>query len=468
MESKRGWRLRYWIIGGYMIPLTALVLSAIATIFNINTVNQRSSDLYRSEQVDSVVNDLAVSVQSSDKAFEGYLLSKTQKTLSSYQESQNRSKQLLAQLMTIVQNEGDRQIAVKVESILNDLRRLQSDVIELVEQNKLDQAIKTWSRQENRQKADDITALVEEMQSREAEAVSTAIRQQQDALNNLRLVVLMVTSASLLLSILIGFWVISRTAQRMNASASAIAASTTEIVATIEQQERSAMQQATSVNQTTTTMDELGASSRQSAEQAEASATGAQQVLLLVDGRTQDGQTSRASLREKVGEIATQILRLSEHTNQIGSISTLVSDLANQTNMLALNAAVEAVRAGEHGKGFSVVAAEIRKLADQSKKSAEKINALVVEIQNSTNSTVMVTDEGTKTVDKIVDAVKTITLNGQQIALTSNQQAIAVQQVVGAMNSLNLAARETAAGISQIKVGTKRLNDAAQELKTIV
>ncbi|MEH2459113.1 hypothetical protein [Nostoc sp.] len=59
-------------------------------------------------------------------------------------------------------------------------------------------------------------------------------------------------------------------------------------------------------------------------------------------------------------------------------------------------------------------------------------------------------------------------MNGQQISLTSNQQAIAVQQVVEAMNSLNITARETASGISQIKVGTQRLNDAAQELKAVV
>jgi methyl-accepting chemotaxis protein len=254
----------------------------------------------------------------------------------------------------------------------------------------------------------------------------------------------------------------------INKVVTAISSSSSEISATIEQQERSAIQQATSVNQTTTTMDELGASSRQSAEQAEGSAAGAQQVLILVDGRTQEGQTNQSSLREKVGDIASQILRLSEQTNQIGTISILVSDLANQTNMLALNAAVEAVRAGEHGKGFAVVAAEIRKLADQSKKSAEKINALVADIQSSTNSTVMVTDEGTKTVEKIVDAMKTIALSGQQISLNSNQQMIAVQQVVAAMNSLNIAARETASGISQIKVGTQRLNDAAQDLKSIV
>jgi hypothetical protein len=119
----------------------------------------------------------------------------------------------------------------------------------------------------------------------------------------------------------------------------AIVSSSTEIAATIEQQERIASEQAVSVNQTTTTMDELSASSRQSADQAEAAANGAKQVLTLVDRQNlQAGYmtSNGSSLREKVEQITDQILHLSEQTGQIGIISTLVSDLANQTNMLAL------------------------------------------------------------------------------------------------------------------------------------
>ena len=93
--------------------------------------------------------------------------------------------------------------------------------------------------------------------------------------------------------------------------------------------------------------------------------------------------------------VADQILRLGEQTTQIGSIANLVKDLATQTNMLALNAAVEAARAGDHGKGFAVVASEVRKLADQSKKSAEEAAALIAEVQKATNSTIMVTEEST-------------------------------------------------------------------------
>lgn len=265
----------------------------------------------------------------------------------------------------------------------------------------------------------------------------------------------------------------------------AVVNSASEIAATIEQQEKSTTLQATSVNETTTTVDELGASSRQSAEQAEAAAAGAKQALDLAEGGALAVDRTLQEmelLREKVSAIADQILRLSEQTSQIGSISNLVTDLANQTNMLALNAAVEAVRAGEHGKGFAVVSGEIRKLADKSKKSTEKINALVTDIQNAINSTVMVTDEGTKTVEKsvaianktaeafagVTDAMNNVVLNSQQISLNVQQQAVAINQVVGAMNDLNEAAKETASGIGQVKVGTQRLNEAAANLKVLI
>ncbi len=157
----------------------------------------------------------------------------------------------------------------------------------------------------------------------------------------------------------------------------------------------------------------------------------------------------------------------------------MVAGVAEQTNMLALNAGVEAARAGEQGKGFSVVAGEIRKLADQTKQSAEKINVLVEDIQASINSTVMVTDQGSKKAleeiklaestvtvfQQITDAINNVFLNSQQISMSSKQQAVAVQQVISAMNAVNLGARENVAGINQVTTATTELNQNAERLK---
>lgn len=264
-----------------------------------------------------------------------------------------------------------------------------------------------------------------------------------------------------------------------------IVSSSTEIAATIEQQERIAVQQAASVNQTTTTMDELGASSRQSAMQAESALEKASHVLnMAAEGSkvVQKTQQGMLTLTEKVGGIAEQVLHLSQQTNQIANITNLVSDLANQTNMLAINATVEAVRAGEQGKGFGVVAREIRKLADQSKTSAAEINDLINDIQNAINKTVMVTDEGNTTLDNslkltegtadtfnhVANAINSVVVSSQQIYLNTKQQALAIEQVVDAMNALNKGAAEAASGITQSRIGTQKLNQAALNLRYVV
>lgn len=283
----------------------------------------------------------------------------------------------------------------------------------------------------------------------------------------------------------IAIFLASRTTRSVNKIVRAIASSSSQIAVTVEQQERIASQQLYAVDRTATTMDELGESSKACAEQAEAAAFGATQALKLTAGGSQAVDNTlkeMATLTKNVAAIQTQILRLSEQTDRIGNISSLVSDLANQTNMLAINAAVEAVRAGESGKGFAVVANEIRKLGDQSKESAIKINALVADIQKAISSTAMVTGDGTKTVENgvklarktadsfagVAEAIDRIVLNSKQIYFTARNQAIAIEDVVEAVNSLNLAAQETASGISQVKLGISQLNQAAQNLKSVV
>lgn len=277
----------------------------------------------------------------------------------------------------------------------------------------------------------------------------------------------------------------NRVTQFIKNMAETIARSSGAIVDTVEMQEVTVNMQANSAIETSTTVNELGESSFQSAEQAEASATGARQALSLAEDGTRAVQQTlqgMTGLREKVDAIANQIVNLGEQTGQITVVSELVADLASQTNMLALNAAVEAARAGEQGRGFSVVAGEIRKLADQSKKSADKINALAEDIQVAINKTVMVTDEGTKTVNEgivlaqstaatfagVTDAINNVFLNSQQISTSAKQQAVSIQQVLSSITNISQGSQESAVGMHQVKMTTKELTQVADELKAAV
>ncbi|MEM9482391.1 MAG: methyl-accepting chemotaxis protein, partial [Cyanobacteria bacterium P01_F01_bin.116] len=281
------------------------------------------------------------------------------------------------------------------------------------------------------------------------------------------------------------FWLVLRTSKLLQTSIASVADSSSNIAETVGAQEKVVTEQTSSVNQTTSTIEDLGAASLQAAQKADTSANGAREALTLSETGSQAVENTVneiEDLQAKVSAIADQIMQLSEQTDQISTISNLVADVADQTNMLALNAAVEAARAGEQGKGFAVVAGEIRKLADQSRDSASKIGTLVETIQSSINSTVMVTDEGTKTAkagietakdtanvfSKISTAINEVYNNSQQIAQTAKQQAVSVQQAVSSMNAINLGAKETANAVGKVQNSTETLQTIAEELQVVI
>lgn len=156
-------------------------------------------------------------------------------------------------------------------------------------------------------------------------------------------------------------------------------------------------------------------------------------------------------LNHTVSEIAQHADRLEESTRRIGTVAALASELANQTNMLALNAAVEAVRAGEYGRGFSVIATEIRKLADRSRQAAENINELLEEIHAALKVTVDSSDRGTQMVktnveiggemstalNRVRPAIEAVVASSQQISKSTQEQSNAIAQVVEAINAMD-------------------------------
>ena len=172
--------------------------------------------------------------------------------------------------------------------------------------------------------------------------------------------------------------------------------------------------------------------------------------------------------------IAESILGLAEQAQAIGEIIAAVSDIADQTNLLALNAAIEAARAGEHGRGFSVVAGEIKALADLSRKSTTQVRQILGEIQKATNSAVMAAEQGTKSVNDAIrtvneagSTIKTLTetigeaaLAAVQISASVGQQSAGLAQIQQAMDSITQATNQNLAS-------TKQAARAAQDLNAL-
>ena len=153
------------------------------------------------------------------------------------------------------------------------------------------------------------------------------------------------------------------------------------------------------------------------------------------------------SIRHKIQTIAELILELADFVQSISSTVGIVEDIAEQTNLLALNAAVEAARAGEHGKGFAVVASEIRKLADESKQATTKIISLINDIQQTANSTVLATEEGTKEIES----------------------GLALAQVIsGDIEKLNESIIEISKNIDELLNSSKQLNNDSQNCSNYI
>ncbi|MGK7945895.1 MAG: methyl-accepting chemotaxis protein [Microcystaceae cyanobacterium] len=475
-------KLQTRMLLGYSAPLGLLVLFAILMGWGIIQQNSVSKERARANQMMFALDEADIGMSRMVRNARGAVLFPNEPH---YRESFDKGRDIYEQGKLKVEEKirDDKQKA-NWQEFMQEGERLDKagmQVISLIKQGKVAEAKNIAANMP----MTDLSAAYSKMAERQEEILDE-IRKDYGFATTLSWILIFVgLIGGTVGTLVLGAMISKGIAGEVKKNVTDITTSSNEITTSAEQQAATSNEQAAAVNETTTTMDELGASSRQSEEQAESASTAAQEVLQLAENgnnAVEDTVSSMMELKNKVLDIANQTMRLSEQTTQIGNISDLVSDLAQQTNMLALNASVEAVRAGEHGKGFSVVAEEIRKLADQSKQSAEKINALVIDIQNAINTTVMVTDEGTKTVNAgmqvtertaqafagVAEAINNVVMNNQQITLNIRQQSRAVQQVLASMEQINQGAQQNAAGIQQITSGTKQINDKARNLEAMV
>ncbi len=261
-------------------------------------------------------------------------------------------------------------------------------------------------------------------------------------------------------------------------AANQISSSTEEMAAGANEQSSQASEVASAVEQMTKTIFET---TKNTTTAAEASRNAG---LVAKEGGKVVKETIRGMIRisEVVKQSAETVQELGNSSNEIGEIVQVIDDIADQTNLLALNAAIEAARAGEQGRGFAVVADEVRKLAERTSKATQEIAGMIKHIQKNTEGAVQSMQQGTKEVnngkllaEKAGDSLKEIISGAErvadivtQVAAASEEQSRASEQITQNIELITNVTQQSATGVRQIAHAAEELNQLTGNLRSLI
>lgn len=274
---------------------------------------------------------------------------------------------------------------------------------------------------------------------------------------------------------------VAASSEELLASAEQNTQASEQISATVEQLAVGTSDQVNIVKRSSQAMSEMAIGSEQIAELAQSvSVSAVDAANQSAEGNMiiQQAVDQMGSVRTSIASLTELVTGLGERSAEIGSITEVINNIARQTNLLALNAAIEAARAGEHGRGFAVVAGEVRKLAEESSESAQKITDLVQLIQNDTNHAVqavkvnsseteagieMVTAAG-QAFEQISEAVNKVAGEIQEVSAGSEEMSASTDEVVRYVDQISNIAEEASGGVHNVSAATEEQLASMEEI----
>ncbi len=475
------------IIGGYAIVLAVLVIVLSVGLVSISRM-QATYDHFLdvNERLVNGADQLSFELRDQVGHYRAILLYPDQQK-KYLEELQNDHRQFTESI------EKMRRLVVSAEGLdmLNEIAALQEKhgqgqerAVELAQRGKQAEALALGIK-EVRPLTDVLTDKTARFRERELKIEADGRIELEASVRRVYWLMGGISLLGLVLGLSIGYYISRTITSQLRTSINQLSSSSAEILATTTQVAAGAAETSSAVSETTVTVEEV----KQTAQLA------SQKARLVSDSAhkaTQTSQTGRKSvedsiqgmqrIQEQMESIAESIVRLSEQSQAIGEIIATVNDLAEQSNLLAVNAAIEATKVGEQGKGFVVVAQEIKSLATQSKEATAQVRTLLGDIQKATGAAVLATEQGTRAVDagvkqtaeageairQLADSVNESAQAATQIAASSQQQMVGMDQVAQAMENIKQASLQNVAGTKQAEAAAQSLHELGQTLSAMI
>ncbi len=475
------------IFGGYILLITILVVIAAVAFYSFNFINRSYNKLIEvNERLADGANKLRFEIRDQVAHYRAFFLypNEQQSFNSQLKEDYKSFTDALEKMKNLVSTTEEIDLLNDIEKHHENNMTIQGKTITMFLEGKKSEALDIAFNQ-LKPLTQELIDNAEKFKTLQTKMESEGIKNVESSVNGTILFMSIISLIGFAGGMVIAFLLTRNISIQLRESINQVSSSSAEISTMSSQVASGAAETATAVSETTTTVEEVKQTSQlavQKSKYVSESAQKAAQVSQSGKKAVEETIEKMNKINEQMESIAESIVRLSEQSQAIGEIIATVNDLAEQSNLLAVNAAIEAAKAGEQGKGFTVVAQEVKSMAEQSKQATGQVRTILMDIQKATSGAVMATEQGSKAVETGIkqvsesgEAIRMLSDNiteasqaATQIAASSQQQSVGMDQIASAMENIKQASTQNVAGTKQVETAVQNLQEISRKLKKMI
>ena len=488
------------IVFGFVVLVVLMALSGLFSVYTLfdatgqlRDQRDRQQQQAANKQLETAANELKIDVVSQVDALRAELLARSQGggTLTDISQNQQATRADLDQLKELVSYDAARQKLDVVGKNVAAFDRMTSQVLALARAGQVAEATALAEQEANPQaeilirSVDDLLGALDEYYAAAAKDAEAEQQRLDDLVKTRGTMAAAAVAIAIAIAILLAVFLPRQVSRQLSGAIASLGTSTAEMLAVTSQVAAGAVQTATAISEAATTVDEVRQTSLLASQKATAVSDNAQAADQVAEaGRRAVAETLDGirRIQEQMQVVADSVVRLSEQTEAVSEIIATSSDIAEQSNLLSVNAAIEAAKASEQGKGFSVVAEEIKSLAAQSKQGVTQVRSILSEIQHATSAAVMAAEqshraieegasqalESSQAIESLAENVAAAAQSAMQIVASAQQQLVGMDQISEAMASIDQASAQNASGARQLEAEVHHLRGLADSLQQMI